>query len=65
MANSSEIIAYFENNDMPEYAEAVRKLQDRSNELSALEYAGVDNWSGYEYMWEMLEEHFPETYERI
>jgi hypothetical protein len=24
----------------------------------------VDNWSGYSYMYDMMKENFPETYER-
>jgi EAL domain-containing protein (putative c-di-GMP-specific phosphodiesterase class I) len=65
MPTVQQIVDYFNNNDMPEYAEKVVSLEDRSNELSALEYAGVDNWSGYYYKSEMLKENFPETYERM
>ena len=74
--NASDMIAKFiegandqlNSSDLWELAEiqkAVTELQDRANELSALEYAGVDNWSGYWYKMEMLEENFPETYTRM
>lgn len=45
--------------------EEITKLEDRANELSALESAGVDNWSGYYYRWDILKEYWPETYERL
>lgn len=44
--------------------EELIRLQDCANELACLEYAGVDNWSGYSYMYDMMKENFPETYER-
>lgn len=31
-------------------------------ELDALEYAGVDNWEGYDYRWDYLEEDGFETF---
>ena len=40
------------------------RLQDRANELTALEYAGVDNWVGYSHSFEIMKEDFPETYKR-
>ena len=45
--------------------EEITKLEDKSNELSALESAGVDNWSGYSERWDILKEYWPETYERL
>lgn len=34
----------------------LNNLIDRETFLCALEVAGVDNWSGYEYAYEILEE---------
>ena len=65
MPTVQQIKDYFNNNDMPEYAKKVESMEDSCNELSALEYAGVDNWVGYEFKAEMLEENFPETYARM
>ena len=32
--------------------------------LSCLEAAGVDNWSGYEYAFDVMKETYPEEYEK-
>lgn len=32
------------------------EMQERLRFLDALENAGVDNWSGYGYAWEMMED---------
>ena len=42
----------------------LERLQDCANELACLEYMGVDNWVGYENLYEMLKENFPETCKR-
>ena len=42
--------------------EELVKLFAAKAELEALECAGVDNWSGYDYRWEYLEEDGFETF---
>ena len=37
-------------------AEEYEYLLDRANKLSALEAAGVDNWEGYSYALEIMED---------
>ena len=44
--------------------EELERLQDCTNELACLEYAGVDNWEGYDYVFIIMKENFPETYKR-
>jgi hypothetical protein len=42
---------------MPEITqEEYDELKERSKILEALEQAGVDNWSGYEYAMELVKE---------
>ena len=43
----------------------IDKLEERSDWLTCLEYAGVDNWEGHHYAYEVQEEHFPERVENI
>lgn len=38
------------------------KMQKEIDFLNALEAAGVDNWSGYEFAHKMYEEHHGEEY---
>jgi hypothetical protein len=42
--------------------EELIKLFEAEAELEALEYAGVDNWIGYDYRWDYLEEDGFETF---
>jgi hypothetical protein len=45
---------------------ALKELKDiehRLTFLDALESAGVDNWAGIEYAYEILHEDFPEYFE--
>ncbi len=44
-------------------AAAAEKLEERDDWLSCLEWAGVDNWQGYDFAFEIQKEHFPERYE--
>lgn len=37
------------------------KLLDAQNKLSALQAAGVDNWDGYDYAMEMLNDEEEES----
>ena len=41
------------------------KLIQSENELAALESAGVDNWEGYDYRWEYLEENDAEDFREL
>lgn len=52
--------------DMETIDEALKELKDiehRLTFLDALESAGVDNWAGIEYAYEILHEDFPEYFE--
>jgi hypothetical protein len=43
--------------------EAKKELAEAKRELAFLEslrMAGVDNWSGYEYAWQLFYEYYPE-----
>lgn len=43
--------------------EAKKEFQKIKRELAFLESlksAGVDNWSGYEYAWQLFREYYPE-----
>jgi hypothetical protein len=51
MPSVQQIVDYFNNNDMEEYAKKVIAIQDRANELSALET--------------LIAKDFPETYSRL
>ncbi len=42
--------------DLEELLIEIRSLEEDSDFLSALEQAGVDNWSGYSFAFEILEE---------
>lgn len=43
----------------------LEKLVDRSNELSCLESAGVDNWENYGDHFRDMREYYPDTYQRM
>jgi hypothetical protein len=40
--------------------EEYKSLNRRANWLSCLESAGVDNWSGYSYAFDIRDEYYPE-----
>ena len=45
--------------------ETIDRLQKDVNFLRCLESAGVDNWSGYHYAYEIMKENYPEQYKEI
>ena len=42
--------------------ETIDRLQKDSNFLRCLEWAGVDNWVGYNHAFEIMKESFPKQY---
>ena len=44
-------------------AEYIASLEKRDDWLSCLEWAGVDNWQGYEHAYEIQREYFPDRVE--
>lgn len=45
-----------DNKDKTELFNYLDKLEENSNFLCCLQNAGVDNWDGYEYAQELMEE---------
>ena len=54
-----------ENGNFELTREELIKLIQSENELAALESAGVDNWEGYDYRWEYLEENDAEDFREL
>ena len=54
-----------ENGNFELTREELVKLIQSENELAALESAGVDNWEGYDYRWEYLEENDAEDFREL
>ena len=54
-----------ENGNFELTREELVKLIQSENELTALESAGVDNWEGYDYRWEYLEENDAEDFREL
>lgn len=53
---SEAIRSKYDENVSKDLISNLNNLIDRETFLCALEAAGVDNWSGYEYAYEILEE---------
>ena len=45
--------------------ETIDRLQKDSNFLRCLEIAGVDNWEGHFYAYEVMKERFPKQYTEL
>lgn len=54
-----------ENGNFELTREELVKLIQSENELAALESAGVDNWEGYDYRLEYLEENDAEDFREL
>ena len=54
-----------ENGNFELTREELVKLIQSENELTALESAGVDNWEGYDYRLEYLEENDAEDFREL
>lgn len=56
IANSDQLVASDVRNRLNELATKVEKLEERDHFLECLEACGVDNWDGFDFAHEMLEE---------
>lgn len=56
MIRGAILAMQIDNNTKTQLFNYLDKLEERDLWLSALENAGVDNWEGYEYAQELMEE---------
>ena len=56
MIRGAILAMQIDNNTKTQLFNYLDKLEERERWLCALEAAGVDNWSGYEYAHEVIEE---------